>query len=89
MTSSVRDNCPRSPRTLTLVLLLFVVVVVVVVVVVLDVVVVKVDHPHKRHFDRRIWKCNSYRSCKENRWYLKRETGDMFRMNINSGWSQV
>jgi hypothetical protein len=77
VTSSVRDNCPRSPRTLTLVLLLFVVVVVVVVVVVLDVVVVKVDHPHKRLFDRRIRKCNPYLSCTGSRWYLKRETVDM------------
>jgi hypothetical protein len=74
VTSSVRDNCPRSPRTLTLVVLLFVVVVVVDVVVV---VVVKVDHLRKRHFDRRIRKYNSYLSCKESRWYLKRETGDM------------
>jgi hypothetical protein len=75
VTSSVRDNCPRSPRTPTLavVLLLFVVVVVVD-----DVVVVgKVDHPRKRHFDKRIRKCNSYLRCKESRWYLKRETGDM------------
>ena len=76
MTSSVRDNCRRSPRTLPLVdLLLFVVVVVVVVDDV--VVVVKVDHLRKRHFDRRIRKCNSYLKCKESRWYLKRETGDM------------